>query len=129
MRPISAEMTAMLAVHGDSRVYEMQPQKPAREAYSCEELTTNRPLVYCASPELAVAITKFLKSYMYEFRDGAPIIESGYMFMPEFEPTRLADAKFGIRTVMVGDDELIAKTMLEAIYILGYAVCDMPKVM
>lgn len=128
MRPMNRDMAVVLAVHGDNRVYEMPPLVQGRNIYSCEELNSNTPIVYCASPELALAVTKFLQQYRFEFRDGAPIIEYGHLFKPEFQPTRLADARFGVRQYMVGDDSLIAKTMFEALYIIGYSIHNMPNV-
>lgn len=122
MRPITDDTRAVLAVHGSERVYEWGELVTGRLIYSCEDISTGKSIVYCATPELGQAVISYLIRHRFEIRDGAPIVDNGFIFVPERVSAGLKDATYGMKSFIVSEDSSIAKTILEALYIIGYSV-------
>lgn len=124
MRPISNDMKMILAIHGHELSFEYSPKVEARPVYTCFDIHSGESIVHCAQPELAMAVIKFLKAYKWEIRDGAPIMLNNYNLKPLAPNPKVAGAEFSIRPGFWDKDENIAKTMLEAAYILGLDVVN-----
>lgn len=115
-------MKMILAIHGHELSYDYQPKVEARPVYTVYETNSGTALVNCAQPELAYAVLKFINGNKWEIRDGAPIIFPGYILKPSKPNPALVGADLSIQAGYVAQDELIAKTMLEAVYVLGYDI-------
>jgi len=122
MRSISKDMKMVLSIHGHELSFDYEPKVEARPVYTCFDIHSGEPIVHCSHPELAVAVIKFLKTYKWEIRDGAPIKVDRYLFKPISSKPMVAGAEFSVRPGFWNNEEEIAATMLEAIYIMGFEV-------
>jgi len=124
MRPISEETRVILNVHSNERTFELPPKIEARRVITVYDVNSLDPVVHCSDIELAHATVKFLRQFKFEIRDGMPLFIDGAMYTSSKGHNSLAGAEFGVRTTLVESDELIARNVYEAIYILGYSLAS-----